>query len=80
VDVDGPDDERRSLRTAKSFGPDTPALVSSFTKAFREATVARKPFTGESSKKTVKPLRWEGRSVSAEPVCSCSGCFRLFEI
>src|SRR5665213_2770226 len=36
------------------------------------ATVARKPVTGESTKETVKPLRREGRTASAEPVCSCA--------
>jgi hypothetical protein len=37
--------------------------------------VAKEPFTGKITKQAVKPLRWEGRSVSAEPVCSCA----LFE-
>src|SRR6266702_7813620 len=34
--------------------------------------VATKPVTKESTKEAVKPLRGEGRSVSAEPVCSCA--------
>jgi hypothetical protein len=38
-------------------------------------TVATKPFTGESTKETVKPLRREGRMFSAEPVCSCALSF-----
>jgi hypothetical protein len=39
------------------------------------ATVATKPVTGESTKETVKPLRREGRMLSAEPVCSCAHSF-----
>ena len=31
------------LRTAKSCGPGTPTLVSSFAEVFREATVAKEP-------------------------------------
>jgi hypothetical protein len=38
-------------------------------------TVTNKPVTGESTKYAVKPLRGEGRSVSAEPVCSCAHLF-----
>ena len=44
------------LRTAKSCGPDAPTLASSFVDAIREATVARKPVTGEGSKETVKTI------------------------
>ena len=36
-------DERGLLRTAKSCGPGTPTLVSSFAEVFREATVAKEP-------------------------------------
>jgi hypothetical protein len=43
-------DERQSLRTAKSCGPDAPMLASSLAEIFCEATVARKPVTGESAK------------------------------
>src|SRR5215204_2864519 len=32
----------------------------------------RNSLTGESTKYAVKPLRGEGRDVSAEPVCSCA--------
>src|SRR6185437_6924365 len=32
----------------------------------------KKPVTRESTAYAVKPLRREGRSVSAEPVCSCA--------
>jgi hypothetical protein len=60
-------------RTAKSCGPDAPTLASSSWEAsFSGMTVAKQPVTGESTKETVKPLRREGRSVSAEPVCSCA--------
>jgi hypothetical protein len=34
--------------------------------------VTIKPVTKESTKETVKPLRREGRTASAEPVCSCA--------
>jgi hypothetical protein len=67
-------DERRAMRTAKACGPDAPMLASSplRSKRFSGATVATKPVTGESAIYAVKPLRGEGRSVSAEPVCSCA--------
>ena len=58
-------------RTAKSCGPDAPTLASSW-RIHSQATVATKPVTGESAKEAVEPLRREGRSVSAEPVCSCA--------
>jgi hypothetical protein len=38
-------------------------------------TVTKKPVAGESTKETVKPLRREGRTASAEPVCSCAFSF-----
>src|SRR5665213_3410829 len=34
--------------------------------------VTKKPVAKESTKETVKPLRREGRTASAEPVCSCA--------
>ena len=74
VDADAPNDERRRSRTAKSCGPDAPVLASSLW-IRSQATVARKPVTGESTKETVKPLRREGRTASAEPVCSCAFLF-----
>jgi hypothetical protein len=44
VDATGALDETRSMRTAKSCGPDAPTLASSFEEEiFREATVANKP-------------------------------------
>jgi hypothetical protein len=38
------------MRTAKSCGPDASTLASSLAEFFCEATVARKPITGESTK------------------------------
>ena len=74
-------DARRAAhpRTAKSCGPDAPVLASSLAgHVSGKATVARKPFTEESTKETVKPLRREGRSVPAEPVCSCASSLPEF--
>ena len=34
--------------------------------------MARKPFTGKSTKQAVKPLRREGRNAPPVPVCSCA--------
>ena len=43
---------------------------------FQGATVTRKPgHRGERGRKPLKPLRREGRTASAEPVCSCAFCF-----
>jgi hypothetical protein len=61
-------------RTAKSCGPDASTLASSSLEA--SASQGRwwqeSPITRESTKETVKPLRREGRTASAEPVCSCA--------
>ena len=68
-------DERKRSRTAKSCGPDAPVAGVKFAMMLRitRATVANKPgLAGESTKETVKPLRREGRTASAEPVCSCA--------
>jgi hypothetical protein len=48
VDAEAPNDERRRLRTAKACGPDAPVLASSLW-IRSQATVARKPVTGESA-------------------------------
>jgi hypothetical protein len=66
-------DCRRTIvaRTAKPCGPDTPTLVSSLRRRVRVArvTVARKPGSPRRARsKPLKPLRREGRNVSAEPV------------
>src|SRR5437763_16648359 len=42
------------LRTAKSCGPGTPTLVSSFAEVFREATVAKEPGHRGEHEVTVK--------------------------
>jgi len=42
VDADGAFDERRSMRTAKSCGPDASTLASSLRK-YPQAMVTRKP-------------------------------------
>jgi hypothetical protein len=58
-------------RTAKPCGPDTPTLVSSLRRRVRVArvTVARKPGSPRRARsKPLKPLRREGRRVSAVPV------------
>jgi len=56
VDASSARDEARMQRTAKSCGPDTPALVSSFAEIIRESDGGKKPVTGESSKETVKTI------------------------
>ena len=73
MDADAMTDEGGVTRTAKSCGPDAAVLASSFWEvSFSGATVAKEPFTGESTKYAVKPLRREGRMLSAGPVCSCA--------
>ncbi len=39
---------------------------------FSRATEAKEPFSGESTKQAVKPLRREGRDAPPVPVCSCA--------
>src|SRR5437868_15529153 len=59
-------DERCLRRTAKPCGPDAPTLASSFAGSDScEATVAKEP--GHRGERVIsrKPLRREGRSVSA---------------
>jgi hypothetical protein len=48
-------DEQRWTRTAKSCGPDAPALASSL-QNYVQATVTIKPVTEESTKETVKTI------------------------
>ena len=71
-------------RTAKSCGPDAPMLASSRGCASIQMDRARCPrgdgdnkarSPGRARKKPLKPLRREGRTASAEPVCSCAFCF-----
>ncbi len=68
---------RRAIveRTAKSCGPDAPMAGVKFARSsrFLRMTVTNKLWSrrGEHGISR-KPLRREGRSVSAEPVCSCA--------
>src|SRR5437763_13159761 len=57
-------DERRQQRTAKPCGPDAPTLASSLW-SDPQATVARKPGRRGERGISRKPLRREGRIVSA---------------
>jgi hypothetical protein len=70
-------DERRVTRTAKSCGPDAPMAGVKFLRSsrFLGATVTSKLWShrGEHGISR-KPLRREGRTASAEPVCSCAFC------
>ena len=71
-------DERRVKRTAKSCGPDAPMPGVKFARSsrFLGATVTSKLWShrGEHGISR-KPLRREGRTASAEPVCSCAFCY-----
>src|SRR6185312_10284351 len=40
--------------------------------SFSLMTEAKEPFSGESTKQAVKPLRREGRDAPPVPVCSCA--------
>jgi hypothetical protein len=55
VDAGGAADERAGSRTAKSWRPDTPTLVSSW-RGFPQATEATSRLSGETSKETVKTI------------------------
>jgi hypothetical protein len=61
VDAEGAIDEGHMLRTAKSCGPDTLTLVSSWRRQTADDGGKRAGLTGESAKETVKPLRGECR-------------------
>ena len=50
VDAEAMTDEAGMTRTAKSCGSGAAVLALSFTGQTRGATVAKKPFTGESTK------------------------------
>jgi hypothetical protein len=71
-------DDRKRSRTAKSCGPDAPMAGVKFARSLRflGTTVTNKLWSrrGEHGISR-KPLRGEGRSVSAEPVCSCAFCY-----
>jgi hypothetical protein len=65
-------------RTAKSCGPDASTLASSRRENFPPVTVTKKPDHRGELEVSRKPLRREGRTASAEPVCSCALCFVHF--
>ena len=50
MDADAMTDEGGVKRTAKSCGPDAAVLASSLRRGICAATVAKEPFTGESTK------------------------------
>ena len=60
------------LRTAKSRGPDARNAGVKSAELSAGDGVKKLRFTRESAIYAVEPLRGEGRSVSAEPVCSCA--------
>ncbi len=69
---------RRSLRTAKSCGPDAPTLASMRNSSARRRW-QKSPVTGESTKETVKTIRVrECRVISGGPVVTTLVCFVLF--
>jgi hypothetical protein len=74
-----------TTRTAKSCGPDASVVGVKSRGGLASPTGRTKPYSrgdgvkqarspGRARYKPLKPLRREGRSVSAEPVCSCA-CF-----
>jgi hypothetical protein len=67
----------RAIRTAKSCGPDAPMAGVKFARSsrFLGATVTNKLWSHRGEHEiSRKPLRREGRTASAEPVCSCAFC------
>src|ERR1700694_5257218 len=62
-------------RPAKSCGPDASTLASSRRENFPPVTVTKKPDRRGELEVSRKPLRREGRTASAEPVCSCAFLF-----
>jgi hypothetical protein len=81
VDAKFAKDDRKRSRTAKPCGPDAPMAGVKFARSsrFLRATVTNKLWShrGEHGISR-KPSRREGRSVSAEPVCSCAFFIRMF--
>ena len=75
MDAEFAKDDRKRLRTAKSCGPDAPMAGVKLLRSsrFLGATVTNKLWSrrGEHGISR-KPLRREGRTASAEPVCSCA--------
>ena len=63
--------KRRGVRPSRVVL--TPVAGAKFVGSVPQTTVTKQnSLTGESTKYAVKPLRGEGRDVSAEPVCSCA--------
>ena len=81
MDAEFAKDDRKRSRTAKSCGPDAPMAGVKFARSLRflGATVTNKLWShrGEHGISR-KPLRREGRTASAEPVCSCAFLFATF--
>ena len=75
MDAEFAKDDRKRSRTVKSCGPDAPMAGVKFlgSSRFLGATVTNKLWSrrGEHGISR-KPLRREGRTASAEPVCSCA--------
>jgi hypothetical protein len=59
-------------RTEKSCGPDASTLASSWREVSADDGDKKARSPGRSRRKPLKPLRREGRTASAEPVCSCA--------
>ncbi len=82
VDAKVSQDERHSLRTAKSCGPGAPMQAPSLAKMrvprISPATVANKLVHRGEPEVSCKPLRRECRVVSAEPVWSTRAFAQLF--
>jgi hypothetical protein len=64
MDAGAMTDERGSLRTVKSCGPDAPTLASSRRKQFRRRRWQESPVTWESAKESVKTIA-QGMPVDA---------------
>ena len=72
-------DERRLKRTAKSCGPDTPTLVSSFAEVIPRGDGGKKARSpGRARRKPLKPLRGECRVISGVTVVTMLVCFVSF--
>ena len=71
MDADGAKRRARRRRTAKACGPDAPVLASSFAE-YPPGDGGKK--AGHRGERVIsrKPSRREGRTASAEPVCSCA--------
>ena len=66
---------KRPQRTAKSCGPGAATLASSCVVRPTQRRWQKRPLTGESTKRSLKPLRGESRVVPAEPVVTTLVCF-----